>query len=444
VKIPRHLLIAATGWGSRIVGAVVQIALIRVIVRTLGADQYAAFAVLYALSTWFLLADLGLGFSLQNALSERKAHGKAYGGLIRKVISVVFGILSLELVVLAALSNSAANRLLYQFPFLSSQSKWILFFTACCLLLIAGVGQLSYKIWYGEQKGYLSNIIPALSQLIGLGAVCATIHFSRSMESIIVAYLLPPAVVGFACLTKLWLRTAEEQPDGDKWWPPLLRKAAGFGAFGVAGAFVLQVDLIIVSQFLPPRQIATYAVISRIFSFVFLIYSSALLALWPVCSEHLARNNWAPVQRYVRYYIIIGSLFVAAFTLLIAAEKKTIVSVVAPGGALEVPLGSILLFGALYLVRVWTDTFAMVLQSKSMLLPLWISTPIQALLSVLFQILLIPRLGLSGAILGVIGSFLLTASWILPVFVFKSFGRMRTTWPEKVMENEIIGLHSDL
>jgi O-antigen/teichoic acid export membrane protein len=86
----------------------------------------------------------------------------------------------------------------------------------------------------------------------------------------------------------------------------------------------------------------------------------------------------------------------------------------------------------------------MVLQSKSMLLPLWISTPIQALLSVLFQILLIPRLGLSGAILGVIGSFLLTASWILPVFVFKSFGRMRTTWPEKVMENEIIGLHSDL
>ena len=62
MKIPRHLLIAATGWGSRIVGAVVQIALIRVIVRTLGADQYAAFAVLQ-IAGW-LVALAGLYYKI--------------------------------------------------------------------------------------------------------------------------------------------------------------------------------------------------------------------------------------------------------------------------------------------------------------------------------------------------------------------------------------------
>jgi O-antigen/teichoic acid export membrane protein len=444
MRIPRHILVTVSGWGSRVVSSVVQIALIRIVVRTLGADQYAAFAVLCALTTWFLLADLGLGFSLQNELSERIALGRDYGSLIRKVVGATFGLLVLEFVGLVAISYWTGGRLLREFPFLSSQAKCILFLTASSLLLIAGLGQVAYKIWYGEQKGYLSNVLPALGQLIGLGAVSAIIHFNRNLESLVLAYLLPSAIVGLFCLAKLWLRTATDEAADHEWWPPLLRKAAGFGVFGLAGAFVLQVDLLIVSQFLPPREIATYAIISRIFSFAFLVYSSALLALWPVCSEHLAVNDWTPVRRYVRYYIAIGGLFVAIFTLVVAAKMTSITSVIAPGTTLEVSSGVILLFGVLYLLRVWTDTFAMVLQSKSLLLPLWISTPVQALLSVILQLVLIPRLGLIGAVLGVIGSFLLTASWILPCFLFRSIGRLREGLPQKVMENEIIGLHSDL
>jgi O-antigen/teichoic acid export membrane protein len=427
------MVVTASAWGSRTVAALAQIALIRLVVRTLGADQYAAFALLCALTTWFLLADLGLGFSLQNELSERIALGRGYGSLIRKVVSVIFGLMVLELVGLVAISYWAGGRLLREFPFLSSQGKCTLFLTACSLLLIAGLGQVAYKIWYGEQKGYLSNILPAIGQLIGLGTVAVMVRFSRSLEGIVLAYLLPSAIIGLFSLAKLWLRTATDEAAEHEWWPPLLRKAAGFAVIGVAAAFVLQVDLLIVSQFLPPREIATYAIISRIFSFAFLVYSSALLALWPVCAEHFAMNDWAPVRRYVRYYIAAGGLFVAIFTLGVTTKIKLIASVIAPGAALDVSSSVILLFGVLYLLRVWTDTFAMVLMSKSLFLPMWIGTPVQALLSVILQIVLIPRLGLKGAVLGVIGSFLLTVSWILPLFLFKAIGRLRESLPRKVM-----------
>ena len=444
MKVPRHMIVAASGWGSRAVSAVVQIALIRVVVRTLGADQYAAFAVLCALTTWFLLADLGLGFSLQNELSERIALGKAYGSLIRRVVSVTFGLLLFELVSLLALSYWAGGRLLREFPFLDAQGKYIVFFTASSLLLVAGLGQVAYKIWYGEQKGYLSNILPAAGQLLGLGAAILAVHLCKSLEGIFFAYLLPSAIVGLLSLTRLWLRTATDEAVNYEWWRPLLRKAAGFAVIGVAAAFVLQVDLLIVSQFLPPRQIATYAIISRIFSFAFLIYNSALLALWPVCAEHLAVNEWTPVYRYMRYYISGGGLFFVIFTIGVAAKMKFIASLIAPGAALGVSSSVILLFGILYLLRVWTDTFAMVLMSKSIFLPMWIGTPIQAMLSVVFQIVLIPRLGLGGAVIGVIGSFLLTVSWMLPRFLFRSVKGMSSHSLGKGIRDEIIDLHSDL
>ena len=69
---------------------------------------------------------------------------------------------------------------------------------------------------------------------------------------------------------------------------------------------------------------------------------------------------------------------------------------------------------------------------------------IQAMLSVVFQIVLIPRLGLGGAVIGVIGSFLLTVSWMLPRFLFRSVKGMSSHSLGKGIRDEIIDLHSDL
>jgi Na+-driven multidrug efflux pump len=95
-----------------------------------------------------------------------------------------------------------------------------------------------------------------------------------------------------------------------------------------------------------------------------------------------------------------------------------------------------------YVMRVWTDTYAMVLQCRSHLYPLWISTPIQAILSVVFQILLIQRLGVQGAVWGMMGSFLFTAAWILPW----SVRRMRIADEEcpEAMNDEIGAIISDI
>ena len=138
--------------------------------RLLGAERYAAFAVLYALNGWFVVCRLGLGFSLQNSISSSIARARGYGGIARRVITVAVFLLLLEFAILVILSSWGGNYLLRRFTFLAGSDKWVLFLTACTLMLIAGMGQVVYKMWFGEHRGYLSNILPAGSLLVGLGA----------------------------------------------------------------------------------------------------------------------------------------------------------------------------------------------------------------------------------------------------------------------------------
>jgi hypothetical protein len=57
----------------------------------------------------------------------------------------------------------------------------------------------------------------------------------------------------------------------------------------------------------------------------------------------------------------------------------------------------------------------MVLQSISDLRPLWIFAPFQAILSGGFQLLLAPKFGVNGIVMGVMLSFVITVAWALPL-----------------------------
>jgi len=410
--ISRHMLVAISGWGSRIVGAIVQIALIRTLTRSLGADHYAAFAVLYSLSGWWLMADFGLGYSLQNHISYCRAHERIYHRLLARGLDIAFALLVSEALLMLAFSHVGGNALLRQFAFLTPTEKTVDFLVSGLLLLLVGVSQIAYRVWYGEQKGWLSNILPAVAQVVGLLLVYVSIHRNGGILGVILAYQGPPAVIGAVSLIYLRLNCRRIEDPVDVC--PMLRQAVSFGGFGVAAAFVLQIDMPIVGQMLPPSQIAAYAVVSRIFGFAFLIFTSALQALWPVCAEQLALRHWRPVFWHMRRYILGGWVFVLLFSFLMLWKIDILIRILAPGVRLESSATLILAFCGLYVARIWTDTWAMVLQSRAQLLPLWMSTPMQAVASLVLQMYLIPRIGMSGAAWGMAGSFVLTAAWVLP------------------------------
>lgn len=444
-RIPRHILVAMSAWGSRVVIAAVQLTLIRVSVQGLGTESYAVFAVLYALSGFYLLSDLGLGFSVQNSISERRALGNEYGRLLRFAVLCALALFSLEALLLFSASGWAGSHVLKQFVFLSYGRQRLLFFTAGILLLANGSGQVAYRIWYAEQRGYLSNILPAVAQVAGLLCVlvCLRLRLQPAIEWSLFAYLAPTACVALVSLAWLALRRKGSCSDSVV-ASELFRRAVGFGIFNLTAAVVLQVDFLIISQFLPPHQILVYSVISRIYAFVFVIYSSALLALWPVCTELATRNEWKALRHHLNRYMALGCLFVLAFTVILIWKSNLVVGLMAPNTGATIPGLLILAFGGYYLIRVWTDTFAMALQSMTILLPLWISVPIQASLSVALQWYFVPRFGLYGVLMGLVGSYIFTVAWVLPWVLHRLFIRRQTVSLKEDLVDEAVGLHSNL
>ena len=71
-RVPSHYIVTGSAWGSRIVIAALQLLSIRVLLEGLGAERYAVFLLTNALLSWYMLADMGVGISLQNYISEHR------------------------------------------------------------------------------------------------------------------------------------------------------------------------------------------------------------------------------------------------------------------------------------------------------------------------------------------------------------------------------------
>lgn len=408
---------AGSAWISRIVIALVQLASVRILISELGLDQYAVFALLTGLTGWYVLSDFGVGISVQNYISESRAKGgsDAEYMAIAGILAIFFLLLTSGFVYV--ISPYAGPFFLRQFGFMSDQEKTKLFFSVGLLLVAGGVGGVAYKIWYAEQKGYWSNIVPALASVIGFAGIVLIKDYitANRLYLSLVVFILPTAILPLIALAYQVTGSVKKASKLNRSsFIHVLRRAMHFWGFAVMAAGVLQIDYVVMSQFLKAYDIAVYNISTKIFGFAFYFYGAVLGALWPVFAEELANRKWQAVRLDMQKYLAWGLGFMALSTVMLLWLMPVAVHLLAPTKQLVVPFMFTLLLGSYYMVRIWTDTFAMVLQSMSDLKPFWIYVPVQMILSIVLQWMLTPIWGIYGIVLGLLGSFLFTVSWALP------------------------------
>jgi O-antigen/teichoic acid export membrane protein len=406
---------------------VVQLATVPLLVSYLGMEQYAVVAIVQSLSAWFLLTDLGIGASLQNLLSEARAKGEETGhilasaGLLICVLFVVF------LAGLALAAVPAQSLLLRRLVGPKSAAAGPILVAAGVAYLLSALGGVAYRVFYGEQRGYWAHAYQSIGSLLTLAwilALQAGPEKTRSLLSAILAVAVPPALVALIGSGQAFLsRLARPQ------WAvvrEILSRARGFGTFSFLAAFVIQMDYVIMSQTLGAKEVVEYNILNRVFMLAFFFYNSALMALWPTCAELLAKGAVADTDRRIRRYLILGGLLMVGTTVCVFVFGPVIAKVLAPGAGLNLPASSIALFGAYLLVRVWSDTFGMVLQSANRIRPLLWMVAAQGVLSVSLQYELSRRVGLNGILVGLIVAFMATSVWLAPLVYSRSFGGQRT------------------
>lgn len=412
-----HQWVVLSAWTSKVVTAVIQIAVIRLMIERVGVDIYAGVALLAGLAGWYALADIGIGNSLQNHISEQRAKEQSSDGFICS--GLLLAVLALlVLMVLQHLASPWLGPLLLKGVIGIDDEARVASFRAFGQLSLLGVaGGLVYKIWYATQRGYLANVLPALAAVAGYFAVqqVPVTEPSDMLLWCVIATIGPAAMLPLPFVLnqalKAWLRGGRVNRQKVR---ELSGRAIKFTGLAVMAAIVLQLDYIVISQFLPAADIVVYNVTMKIFSTAFFVYYSVLQAFWPLLTEYIAKGDWFAVRSRVRAILLRGVGFMVAVTLGVLFFERQILALLAPKTSLLISTPVILLVGLYFSVRIWTDTFSTVLSSMSRIGPLLRWVPVQAVISVGLQIYLTPRLGIAGVVIALIAAFLLTVSWVLP------------------------------
>jgi O-antigen/teichoic acid export membrane protein len=415
-RIPQVWLVAGGGWIGRGLQVSAQLIAVRILTDSLGVAGYGVFAVLASLAGWFLLSDLGIATSMQNYISERRAAGRDVDDVI--VTGAMLSLISTlgSVVMLLLFGPWLADLLLGEFVFLPAWQRLLGFYAMALPGVGTALGTVAYKIWFAQHRGYLSNLLPAAGTVIATLAVwiVSRTALEPRLSWTVFLYYLPMAVLPIIVLGTMTLGSVRQRFSA-MLVKPLLHRAIRFWIFGIMAAAVLQVDYIIMARVLQPKDIVIYNVASKMFMLVFFVYNALLQALWPVCSEAIARREWRGVFVMVRNYIAIGIGVTLAGGIGIALLGPWIVHVLAPSMEATIPLVVTALLTFYVMVRIWADTFAMVLQSMNDLTVFWIVVPFQSMFSIGFQIAGAHWFGLAGMIAGLICCFLLTVAWALPL-----------------------------
>jgi len=427
-RIPAHLWVTASAWGSRLVNMAVQLVSMRLLLAGMGADHYAAYALLNSLFAWYQLADLRIGDSLQNYISEHRAEGRSYDPYFR--ISLLTGgvllLVSLSLSCLAA--PLIGPLLLRHFSFLSVATQKYAFLIVGLFFAVTAVAGMGMKAWYALQKGYVANLLTlaaSLGTLAGTWAAQQAGDLSHRLLWSLAALSAPPAAA--ACASVWWL-LAHEKPGKERVpgiFRPFLSRGFRFWLSLLLGMLLLKIDYIIIAQILPTSDMVVYNILDRIFGAAYTLYLAATQALWPVAAELIVQEKWERLFAQIRSHLVFGIIFVLLVMFVLMAAARPISHLLSPHEDIFIPPILIGLFGLFYLVNVWTITYATVVYSKSDLTPFLVCGAVQALVGLPLQWFLAAHFGLNGIMIGLTVIYLSTMAWVLPARVHSYAGKLK-------------------
>jgi O-antigen/teichoic acid export membrane protein len=437
-KFPTHLIVAASGWLGRGTEAVVQLVSITLLLSYLGIENFAIFALLISLTVWFNLLDLGIGPSIQNFLSEAQASQEPPEEVLDQVKIIILFLAAIFLILLLLVHQPLQAILLRGLVSPGHKAPPFLLGLVGCFFIMTALASVSYRVLYAKHQGYLAQFYQAgarLVSLIGIFILVATYSGTNKLILSLLIWVVPPFLLASLAMGQL-LSALGTRVVKVNWTSlkTIAKRSLKFGAFTAISTATIHVDYLIMSQTLGAKEITQYNILSKLFNFLLVLYWAMLMAIWPELTERFAKGEWASAKRLIKIYQGLGGLVIGAGTVGILITLPSLLAWFLPQHNLQIPIHSVLLFGAFCLLRGWCDTYATALMSLNHFRAFWIAMPIQTILSCLGQYFLSQLWGINGILLGLIISFALTATWVLPLefqVISRSNIQIRTIFPTK-------------
>lgn len=418
-SFPRHLVVAASAWTSKIIVSLVNIISIRELLLYLGEERYAVYLIAYSLAAWFPLANFNIPYSLQNFISESRAKNESYDKYMLSSLQVLIFLFILFTVIIFIIASPVQEIIFRKFPPINDPVVLVVGVISIISVLISTV----YNVYFAEHKGYIPNILPAFASIISMTAIVILRHYDQSanLTAALIIFTFPqmllPLILFIKKFKKFFSHIFKFDLENIK---SLLKRASKFYLIGIFTIIYAQTDYIVSSQILPPDEIIKYGIFMRFFLFPIFIYESLLIATWPVRSEMYVLHKYNELKGILKRYSFYAVVLIALAAFAIYIFSDFIISVLAPNTNIEVSYGLIIAFAIYAAIRTVTNNYIIFLNSINALRIFAYFMPFQIVINIISQYFFGKIYGAQGIVMGLIVSMVLTSLWILPFKAHKT------------------------
>jgi O-antigen/teichoic acid export membrane protein len=415
IKIEKYHYVALIGWIAKIFTVIFSLINTRMLLDIIGVQGFALYSIIFSLAGWLSLLNFAIPSALQNVISKFKIEKKDLKELFQTILFVVITIIILSIPILFIVVKVTYNTLFINYHnILHIDYLLIMLF----LLFLFGLSEIFNKVLFSLHKGYLPNTYPALISIFAFLMLYLSnkLHINN-VNIVLILFFLPYLCVFILSYVQ---SISFVKPKFNKHiFYIVLKLAKKFFLFTILAAFVLKVDYIIMSMVLKAHEIAIYNLDMRIFNLVLFMYGTILAALWPVSSELFHKKDFSLIKKNIKKNILFGIILTTVLSGIIILLKDKIFFLISGDKSLNITFLTGILTSIYIMLRIWTDSFATILQSMNEINILIYIVPVQAFISILAQYYLGLLYGLNGILIGLILSFLLTVVWVLPIKFYK-------------------------
>lgn len=419
-RMSHHSKITIYSWLSRIISSGLQFINLKLFLDYLGIEHYAIIVILISLQSYFMVMDLSIGYSLQNYITKANTKLKK----IDIVGSTAFVAVVVSTLILGTFTFIFSN-LITEFLFINFKNIKIdfhtLFIFSAAIFMLGTLANLTIRTLYASHQGHIPNIITAIAS--GTSTILILIatysHYLNGFKLYvsIVIMAVPNTLLLLIFLLRLYNKyDFSIFKFNIKIAKRLYYRSIHFWLIGLLALLVLQVDYLILAKTVNSTEIVTYNILTKIYSVFYMLFTTALLTLWPVLTEAYHKNEFEKMTKYIKKYILIGMLFYIFVGITVLLLNDFIVDLLTNGKVL-LNYPTIIKYTVYQMLGIWVGVFATVLQSigDTKFLAFW--TFIQACITIPLEYFLSLNYGIDGLILALIISFLCTGAVALPLRV---------------------------
>jgi O-antigen/teichoic acid export membrane protein len=333
-RLKRIILTAGGTYLGRFGLAIVALVTLPMARQALHAELFGIWMMLSALLGFMAFADLGVGNGVLNKITEAQAAGDR--ARLRKVLGSGYACTG-GVGILVALAWLAWSRLSDDPTIVvgrispEHRPEAMAALTVFALVLAINIpASLIQRVQLGMQQGYWNGVAQFAGAGVTLVAVPLALRSDGGLAALVLATIGVQAAVNIVN-TVIWLhRNGLLQLGG---WRgaldfgmvrALLRLGSMFFLLQLAASFAFQSDAIVITQTLGQAAYGDFAIVQRLFLFVSMLMSAAMMGLWPAFGDALARGETHWVRRTLGRALLITALIMGSVCLALTLSIGTV------------------------------------------------------------------------------------------------------------------------